>query len=255
MKLDDDIQKEREKVRRLRELRKTRIDRLQDLRKALREARELVHDKHRRRRVLKDDELFELDWSEEKRKRRIEALADDIEDAEAELDDLVLRVADVSKGKQEASRNVEGEVERLERLIERRKRIKENREGRLTEHFHVAEFDCRNGTPVPQAASDALEAWCRAIGEPLRKRFGAVSVNSGYRTQSYNASVGGESNSVHIYDLHPKAVAVDVHCESGSARDWYDFTAGEADGRGLYSTFHHADNRNRIGWPDATWSG
>jgi hypothetical protein len=92
----------------------------------------------------------------------------------------------------------------------------------------------------------------------LRERFGAVHVNSGYRPTAYNASVGGELNSVHIYDYPGRdcrAVAVDVTCEKGSASDWYAFTAGKADGRGLYGTFHHADTRSRIGWPDSTWSG
>jgi hypothetical protein len=70
--------------------------------------------------------------------------------------------------------------------------------------------------------------------------------------------VGGEPNSVHIYDYPGRnfaAVAVDITCETGSPEEWYAFTAGKANGRGIYATFHHADNRSRIGWSDATWSG
>jgi hypothetical protein len=92
----------------------------------------------------------------------------------------------------------------------------------------------------------------------LRKSFGAVHINSGYRPTAYNASVGGEPNSVHIYDYPGRnflAVAADITCENGSPADWYAFTAGKADGRGTYATFHHADTRSRIGWPDATWTG
>jgi hypothetical protein len=66
---------------------------------------------------------------------------------------------------------------------------------------------------------------------------------------------GGEPNSVHIYDYPGRNFAADITCETGSPAEWYAFTAGKADGRGIYSTFHHADNRGRIPWPDATWSG
>ena len=151
----------------------------------------------------------------------------------------------------------EEDREALKRMRARRQKI-HDRMDRPSPHFAYAEFDCRNGKALPKAAESAVKEWCERIGEPLRKKFGPVHINSGYRPADYNASVGGERNSVHIYDFPGRnfgAVAVDVTCETGSPEEWYGFTAGKADGRGIYASFHHADTRGRIGWSDATWSG
>jgi chromosome segregation ATPase len=173
------------------------------------------------------------------------------------LDRLRERHAEAEGALQEAISERDDDREALERMRARRRKINE-REDRPSPNFAYAEFDCRNGQELPEGAEEAVKEWCRRIGEPLRERFGPVHINSGFRPVAYNASVGGEPNSVHIYDFagrNFRAVAVDVTCEKGSPEDWYDFTADKADGRGLYATFHHADNRGRIGWSDATWSG
>jgi len=144
----------------------------------------------------------------------------------------------------------------LERMRARRQKIIE-RQDRPSPHFAYGEFDCRNGQELPKAAEKAVKDWCRRVGEPLREQFGPVHINSAYRPSSYNASIGGELNSVHIYDYPGRnfqAVAVDITCETGSPEEWYAFTTGKADGRGLYATFHHADTRGRIGWSTAIWS-
>lgn len=149
----------------------------------------------------------------------------------------------------------EDDRQALKRLRERRKRIKEARD-RPSPNFDWAEFDCKDGTPLPEKSKPAVRHWCQTIGEPVRARFGSVHINSAFRHRAYNARIGGEDNSVHIYDFPGrdfKAVAVDFSCERGTPADWFAFTAGKADGRGRYNTFHHADTRNRIGWPDASW--
>jgi hypothetical protein len=173
------------------------------------------------------------------------------------LDRLREREAEAENALNEALEEREEDREALKRMRERRKRMQE-RQDRPSEHFAYAEFDCNNGQKVPKESEPAIKDWCERIGEPLRKKFGPVHINSGYRPTAYNASVGGEPNSVHIYDYpgrNFRAVAVDVTCANGSPSEWYAFTAGKADGRGSYATFHHADNRSRIGWPAATWTG
>lgn len=173
------------------------------------------------------------------------------------LDRLKEREAEAEKVLGETINEREEDREALKRMRARRKKIKD-RVDRPSAHFAYAEFDCRNGQELPKAAEPAVKDWCERIGEPLRKRFGPVHINSGYRPAAYNASVGGEQNSVHIYDYPGRnfaTVAVDITCETGSPEEWYAFTTGKADGRGIYATFHHADTRGRIGWPDATWSG
>lgn len=212
------------------------------------------------------------DWSDERQARRLEAASDRIEESralklrlledveriaeqrESAREELQRWIKDVKQDKDKLLRNEKA----LEIAKRRRKRRRENRGGDLTKNFSVAEFDCNDGTPVPKEAYEALEIWCKTIGEPLRERFGSVHVNSGFRHASYNARIGGEPNSIHIYNYpgrNGRAVAVDLTCASGTPADWFNFTAGRADGRGKYSTFHHADNRNRIGWGDAVWYG
>jgi predicted nucleic acid-binding Zn-ribbon protein len=173
------------------------------------------------------------------------------------LDRLREREAEAESVLDEAVNERDEDREALKRMRARRKKIKD-REDRPSPHFSYAEFDCRNGQDLPKAAEPAVKDWCERIGEPLRKKFGPVHINSGFRPADYNASVGGEPNSVHIYDFPGRnfaTVAVDITCETGSPEDWYAFTAGKADGRGIYATFHHADTRGRIGWSAATWSG
>jgi hypothetical protein len=154
-------------------------------------------------------------------------------------------------------------VDRRERVQEELRKAKQAAQQSVlgTDKFAVAEFDCNNGARVPQQSYAALRAWVMVIGLPMRNQFGVVFINSGFRTIDYNRAVGGSSMSVHVYNApwqrSPYAVAVDVHCASGSPLSWYNFTAGKADGRGYYpaGNFHHSDNRNRIGWADATWNG
>ena len=126
--------------------------------------------------------------------------------------------------------------------------------GKPSPNFTYAEFDCNDGTKVPSASKPAIDAWCKEYGEELVRKFGSVHINSGYRHSSYNRSIGGEPNSVHIYDAHPRAIAGDFTCSRGSPREWA-AAITEADGLGTYSSFVHADNRNRIGWPTSRWSG
>jgi uncharacterized protein YcbK (DUF882 family) len=130
---------------------------------------------------------------------------------------------------------------------------------RLSDHFVVEEFDCNDGTKVPSAWYDALKSLCRNHLEPLHAAYGPVTVNSGYRTPSYNASVGGASNSFHIYTAHDtNDPAADVSCAHGSSSQWHaklDSTRqahyGGNGGLGLYPTFCHIDLRD---YP-SDWSG
>lgn len=231
----------------------------------------------RRRSAVREvkEELMELDDKspnedtpeELELQERLDQLAGELDEALATRDRIIDRLDrlqdkrdDAKKALQRAVAESSEDREALERMRNRRERIRKARErnDRPSPNFDWAEFDCNDGTPLPEAAKPAIKDWCERIGEPARKRFGSVHVNSGYRHRVYNARIGGEDNSVHIYDFpgrNCKAVAVDFTCATGRPSDWYDFTAGKADGRGRYSTFHHADTRNRIGWPDATWAG
>jgi uncharacterized protein YcbK (DUF882 family) len=130
---------------------------------------------------------------------------------------------------------------------------------RLSAHFTVEEFDCRDGTKVQPRDYNGLEALCRVYLEPLRKKYGRVTIHSGFRTRTYNARVGGAKNSYHVYTEHDgNDQAVDFSCERGSPREWHATVnwlrrtkRNNRGGLGLYPTFVHADLRDY----KADWRG
>lgn len=128
------------------------------------------------------------------------------------------------------------------------RRPKRPREGQLSPNFHVSEFDCRNGQKVPIYMYDDLKALCIKVLEPLRREFGPCVVNSGYRPQAYNASIGGEPNSFHRYELRKSQPAADTRYAKGGPRAWAAKARrllGSAGGVGTYvrSGFIHTDTR------------
>lgn len=123
---------------------------------------------------------------------------------------------------------------------------------RLSKHFVVEEFDCHDGSKVQKRDYDGLEYLCRKFLEPLRTKFGSVHINSGFRTTAYNRSIGGASNSFHVYTAHDgNDQAADVTCARGNPKQWHAFLANirktkrnGKGGLGLYSTFVHCDIRD-----------
>ena len=64
----------------------------------------------------------------------------------------------------------------------------------LSPHFRVREFACRDGADLVKIDTDLVE-----LLERIRTATcGAVTVNSGYRTASYNQKVGGARASQHL---------------------------------------------------------
>lgn len=130
---------------------------------------------------------------------------------------------------------------------------------RLSTHFTVEEFDCHDGTKVMARDYNGLEYLCRTYLEPLRKKYGAVKVNSGFRTRAYNARIGGASQSYHVYTMHNgNDQAADITCRHGGPRDWHRTLnwlrathRGGRGGLGLYPTFVHVDIRDY----KADWRG
>ena len=130
---------------------------------------------------------------------------------------------------------------------------------RLSKHFVIEEFDCKDGTKVKKREYKGLEYLCRQYLEPMRRKYGPCSVHSGYRTKSWNARVGGEPNSFHMYPFHDgNDQAVDVSFSRGTPSQWHAYAnsirARKRRGRGglgLYRTFVHIDIRDYA----ANWRG
>lgn len=130
---------------------------------------------------------------------------------------------------------------------------------RLSTHFVIEEFDCRDGTLVKPREYNGLEYLCRQFLEPMRAKFGPCSVHSGYRTVSWNSHVGGEPNSFHIYTMHDgNDQAADVSFARGGPNQWAAYAnsirqkkRGGRGGLGVYATFVHIDIRDYA----ANWRG
>lgn len=145
----------------------------------------------------------------------------------------------------------QGNVDEAKTEIRRRKRQLAKHGEQASEHFLISEFDCHNGAKVPKAAYPALRRLCEQVLEPMRAEFGACRVTSGYRPRAYNASIGGASQSEHIYELTPSSVAADVSFARGTPASWAAFARRLGKGGvGQYnrSGFVHVDNGPRRDW-------
>lgn len=117
--------------------------------------------------------------------------------------------------------------------------VSEDGENRITEHFKLKEFACKNSEAV--IVSEKL---CYVL-EAIRTHFGKpVVVTSGYRTPEYNAKVGGAAKSRHML-----GIAADIQISGVKPADVATYartlmpTYG---GIGIYSTFTHIDIRSDI---------
>jgi len=88
---------------------------------------------------------------------------------------------------------------------------------KLSENFKVSEFRCNDGSDKILIDEDLV-----VILQKIRSNFKKpININSGYRTPSYNAKIGGATNSYHtlgsaadiaVSDVLPQVVA--QYCES-----------------------------------------
>lgn len=84
----------------------------------------------------------------------------------------------------------------------------------LSPHFTLSEMTrtssgLYNGPTIDKIK--ALTALCTTLLEPVRNRFGPVSIHSGYRGAAVNAAIGGSATSQHM-----KGEAADFHCAGAS---------------------------------------
>ena len=78
---------------------------------------------------------------------------------------------------------------------------------KLTTNFSRAEFDCNDGTEVPEEYMDNVQELAENL-QVLRDFINcAIDVDSGYRHPAYNKKVGGGSASQHL-----TASAADMPC-------------------------------------------
>ena len=112
--------------------------------------------------------------------------------------------------------------------------------GKVSDNFSASEFACNDGSSTLLLDKDIL---------PILERFREyvevpVTINSAYRTKSYNSKVGGASNSYHLYgrafdipfkSTYKNLTNVDMMCKF--------FNTLGLKGIIKYSTFVHIDTR------------
>lgn len=94
----------------------------------------------------------------------------------------------------------------------------------LTEHFSDAELGV-------VGCDDRLVAnaryICNELLEPLRAKFGPISVHDGYRDPGHNARVGGKATSYHLFEDGRAAADVSaLQAPLGDVFDWIRLESG-----------------------------
>lgn len=117
----------------------------------------------------------------------------------------------------------------------------------LTKNFHRKEFDCKDGTKVPEEFKNNLIKLAVNL-QVLRDDLGSsLVISSGYRTPKYNKRVGGATLSQHL-----TASASDLSQNKETPLELYKrieklIKQGKMHngGLGLYNTFVHYDIRQK----------
>lgn len=108
---------------------------------------------------------------------------------------------------------------------------------KLSEHFRVREFACGDGSDVIFISDGLVQ-----VLEAVRLHFNKpVTVNSGYRTPTYNKKAGGST-----YSRHQYGVAADIVVSGVSPRDAAAYAETILPGTGcigLYKSYIHIDLR------------
>ena len=124
--------------------------------------------------------------------------------------------------------------------------------GDLSKDFSMYEFDCHDGTQVPDQYKTNVLRLVNEVLQPLRDITGSpIHVHSGYRTVSYNRACGGVARSQHLV-----AKAADLSIDGMEPDDVNKLAFGfmaarhtfykSGGGVGWYNTFTHVDIRDGI---------
>lgn len=119
----------------------------------------------------------------------------------------------------------------------------------LSENFKVKEFACNDGSDTV-LISDELVDLLQKIRDHFRV---AVTINSGYRTSTYNKKVGGATNSQHVKGTAADIVAKGV--DPLTVAQYAEYLMPNSGGIGVYQTFTHVDVRtSRSRWDNRSGS-
>lgn len=119
--------------------------------------------------------------------------------------------------------------------------LKTDGETQLSADFKVSEFRCKDNSDKILIDVDFVKRMLQAI----RDHFGApVSINSGYRTENYNALIGGAKASYHM-----QGRAFDIVVEGHTPLEVAKYAQTlNINGIIQYDTFVHVDSRSNHYW-------
>jgi uncharacterized protein YcbK (DUF882 family) len=122
---------------------------------------------------------------------------------------------------------------------------------KLTKDFNRSEFDCNDGSEMPKEVFLNIQKLANQL-QALRDSLGvSITVNSAYRSPSYNKKIGGVSNSQHVLGKAADITAKGYTPAQVYARIEQLIKSGDMlqGGLGSYSSFTHYDTRKtRARW-------
>jgi uncharacterized protein YcbK (DUF882 family) len=116
---------------------------------------------------------------------------------------------------------------------------------KVTANFNKEEFDCADGTQTPIEVFNNVIELAESL-EVLRAHFNApITINSAWRTATYNRKVGGAVNSQHLSGKASDVVVSGVPPEEVANAIEFLIECGlmKEGGVGRYDTFTHYDIR------------
>lgn len=119
----------------------------------------------------------------------------------------------------------------------------------LSNNFKVSEFKCNDGSDTVLISDKLVD-----LLQNIRDHFGvAVTINSAYRTESYNKKIGGATKSQHV-----NGTAADIVVKGATPLEvaqYVEHIMPDSGGIGVYQSFTHVDVRaNRSRWDNRSGS-
>lgn len=119
----------------------------------------------------------------------------------------------------------------------------------LSKNFKVSEFKCNDGSDTVLISDKLVD-----LLQNIRDHFGAaVTINSAYRTESYNKKIGGATKSQHV-----NGTAADIVVKGATPLEvaqYVEHIMPDHGGIGVYQTFTHVDVRaSRSRWDNRSGS-
>lgn len=119
--------------------------------------------------------------------------------------------------------------------------FKNDKNKQISKNFKVSEFKCNDGSDKIVVDTEFVETLLQKIRDHFKA---AVTINSAYRTSTYNKKVGGSSNSYHV-----KGRAFDIVVKGYNPNEVAKY-ARSVGVKGVieYNTFVHVDSRPMKYW-------